>query len=199
MSTLTEPSATQADRLFERARQGDDAAWNELFQVCYPKIVRAVRRRLHKPMRSLYDSTDFASDVMKSLAANADRLQFATPAALFAFLERVAEQKVIDSYRKSYTQRRDLDRESPLANHDGGDRPLGLASADPTPSQVALGHEAHDLLLADASDQEREVIALKCDGYTLPEISERTGWHLRGLQRYFKDLRTSFGKAREES
>ena len=81
------------EELFARAREGDQDAWTELFQACYPKVLRVIRRKLHSPqIRSLYDSTDFASDVLKSLAANAQQLEFRDMDALMGFLVRVAEQ-----------------------------------------------------------------------------------------------------------
>ena len=70
-----------------------------------------VRRKLNRSMRSLYDSTDFASDVMKSLAANIGHLQFPSIDSLLAFLAHVAEQKVIDEYRRRHTLKRDITRE----------------------------------------------------------------------------------------
>ena len=76
MITPCQPSDNDSSGLFARARAGDQAAWEELFHTCYPKVIRVVRRKLDRPLRSLYDSTDFASDVMKSLAANLDRLDF---------------------------------------------------------------------------------------------------------------------------
>ena len=48
------------------AQKGDQSAWEVLFRECYPKVQRVVRRKLNRSMRSLYDSTDFASDVMKT-------------------------------------------------------------------------------------------------------------------------------------
>ena len=84
-------------------RAGDQAAWEELFYTCYPKVVRVVRRKLNAPMRSLYDSTDFASDVWGSLVAKSDRFDFPNVAALMAFLTKAAEQKVIDEYRRGHT------------------------------------------------------------------------------------------------
>ena len=80
-----------------------------------------VRRKLDRPMRSLYDSTDFASDVMKSLAANLDRLDFPSIESLIAFLAQVAEQKVIDEYRRRHTLKRDVTRERALVTGDGTD------------------------------------------------------------------------------
>src|SRR5437016_2369641 len=96
------------------AHRGDPAAWETLFKECYPKVRRVVRRKLNRSMRSLYDSTDFASDVMKSLAANFDQLQFPSIDSLMAFLAHVAEQKVIDEYRRLHTLKRDMTRERPI-------------------------------------------------------------------------------------
>src|SRR6478672_7763701 len=114
------PDFSEQDRdgLFSRARAGDQAAWEVLFNTCYPKVIRVVRRKLDRPLRSLYDSTDFASDVMKSLAANLDRLEFPSIGSLMAFLAQAAEQKVIDEYRRRHTLKRDINRECALTSHD---------------------------------------------------------------------------------
>src|SRR3954470_2911855 len=114
MIPMPDFSEQDRDGLFSRARAGDQAAWEELFHTCYPKVVRVVRRKLDRPMRSLFDSTDFASDVMKSLAANAGRLDFPSFESLMAFLVQVAEQKVIDEYRKAHTRKRNIDIKTSL-------------------------------------------------------------------------------------
>jgi RNA polymerase sigma factor (sigma-70 family) len=196
-SSTSERSADDVVSLFTRARGGDDAAWEALFQTCYPKVVRVVRRKLNRPMRSLYDSTDFASDVMKSLAAKAGLLDFDSPDSFFAFLMRVAEEKVIDEYRRVYSQKRDLDRQERLDGGDGDGGPTGPALADdgPTPSQVALADEAHEQLLAGQSEPARTVIEMKTQGYSIAEIAEQTGWHKRKLQRFFLKLWESFHQA----
>jgi RNA polymerase sigma-70 factor (ECF subfamily) len=199
MSTapISTPSSIADDELFARARAGDNAAWEELFRKCYPKVVRVVRRKLNPPMRSLFDSTDFASDVMKSLAAKADRLEFASFQSLLAFLNQAAEKKVIDEYRKAHTLKRDLTRCRALDAGDGdeGDRPFGVASDDPTASQVALAGEAHERLVAGQSEPGRAVIELKEQGYTCTEIAEQTGWNLRKVQRFFKGLQEAYLRA----
>ena len=82
---------------------------------------RVVRRRLNRSMRSLYDSTDFANDAMESLAANLDLLEFPSLDSLIAFLAQVAEQKVIDEYRRQHTLKNDIDRDRPIAAHDAAD------------------------------------------------------------------------------
>jgi RNA polymerase sigma factor (sigma-70 family) len=197
-SSTSERSADDVLVLFARARTGDNAAWAELFQTCYPKVVRVVRRKLNRPMRSLYDSTDFASDVMKSLAAKADRLDFDSPDSLYAFLVRLAEEKVIDEYRRVHTQKRDIQRQQQLGSGGGvGDSVTGPAIADggPTPSQVALADEVHERLLSGQSEPERAVIEMKQQGYSVAEIAEETGWHKRKVQRFFSKLWDSFHRS----
>jgi RNA polymerase sigma factor (sigma-70 family) len=196
MTPLFDPLPDDADDLFARARAGDEAAWDTLFHKCYPKVIRVVRRKLNKPMRSLYDSTDFASDVMKSLAANKDRLDFPSLASLIAFLKDVAEKKVIDEYRRVHTQKRNIDRECALNPDDREQgRALALQSDAPTASQVARAGEVRALLIAGKSEPERAVIEMKTQGYSPAEIAEQTGWHLRKVQRFFKTLQDTFAKS----
>jgi len=182
-------SDPERDGLFSRARAGDQDAWEELFRTCYPKVIRVVRRKLDRPLRSLYDSTDFASDVMKSLAANLDRLDFPSISSLMAFLAQAAEQKVIDEYRRRHTLKRDIKRECTLTSHDGTDLgPQVLASPGPTASQVVQADEVRERLLSGQDPTERAVIELKQQGYSNSEIAEQTGWNIRKVQRFFKDL-----------
>src|SRR5262245_20073659 len=102
---------------WQEARNGNQIAWETLFKECYPKVRRVVRRRLNRSMRSLYDSTDFANDAMERLATNPDLLQFATFNSLIAFLAQIAEQRVIDEYRRQHTMKHDVEREVPIAEY----------------------------------------------------------------------------------
>ncbi len=193
MSRPPDSSHSAADALFARARSGDQDAWDELFHTCHPKLVRAVRRRLSTPLRSLYDSTDFAGDVWKSLVAKADRFDFPTLGHLLSFLAKAAEQKVIDEHRRLHARKNDVGRDRPmeLATADGAE-PRALASPDPTPSKVAVAGEVLELLRDGCSEVEREVIDLRLRNYPNAEIAPRVGWDLRKVQRFLKDLSDSW-------
>jgi RNA polymerase sigma factor (sigma-70 family) len=189
---LSEPSSLDPVGLLDRARAGDQSAWEELFRTCYPKVVRVVRRKLDRPLRSLYDSTDFASDVMKSLAANLDRLDFPSIHSLMAFLAQAAEQKVIDEYRRRHTLKRDIKRERARVDEDGsGAREIAVVSSEPTASQLAQADEVRDQLLAGQDEAERKIIELRQLGYSNTEIAQQTGWNIRKVQRFLKDLQDS--------
>jgi RNA polymerase sigma factor (sigma-70 family) len=190
MTPSSESSSTDAQDLFTRARTGDQDAWKELFETCYPKVLRVIRRKLNSPsIRSLYDSTDFAGDVWKSLAANAERFDFANIDSLIGFLVKAVDRKLADEYRRQLSQKRDIGRNRPI-DGDRGDREL--PSSDPTPSQVAVVNESWERILAGLADeQEREVIRLKREGYSNEEITNKTGWHIRKVQRFLSELRDS--------
>jgi RNA polymerase sigma factor (sigma-70 family) len=192
VTPLSEASDFDPRELLARARAGDQAAWDELFRACYPKVVRVVRRKLDRPLRSLYDSTDFASDVMKSLAANLDRLDFPSIQSLMAFLAQAAEQKVIDEYRRRHTLKRDITRERGISRGAAaGEYDVALPSLEPTASQLAQARETRDQLLSGQDESERRIIELKQQGYTNAEIAAETGWNIRKVQRFLKDLRDS--------
>jgi RNA polymerase sigma factor (sigma-70 family) len=173
------------------AQKGDQSAWEVLFRECYPKVRRVVRRKLDRSMRSLYDSTDFASDVMKSLAANWNQLTFDSVESLFKFLAQVAEQKVIDEHRRRHTLKRDVTRERRFSADDREAGPAHLPSGEPTASQQAQANEVQERLLDRQDEIERTIIDLKHQGYSTADIADKTGWNIRKVQRFLKDLHDS--------
>jgi RNA polymerase sigma factor (sigma-70 family) len=170
------------------AQKGDESAWKAVFEECYPKVRRVVRRRLDRSMRALYDSTDFANDAMEDLAANFKQLEFPSVNSLIAFLANVAEKKVIDEYRRQHTLKRDVTRERPMfaTGPDGG--AVQLPSDSPTASQFAQANEVYDRLLERKDETERAIITLRQEGYSNSDIAERTGWNIRRVQRFLEDL-----------
>ncbi|HWE36510.1 MAG TPA: sigma-70 family RNA polymerase sigma factor [Isosphaeraceae bacterium] len=194
MNVSPDSQRNDADALFARARAGDQAAWDELYRTCHPKLLRAVRRRLDAPLRSLYDSTDFASDVWRSLVRRRDEFDFPTLGALIAFLSKVAQEKVIDEYRKRHTLKHDIGRQRSLDGIEGDGRlDRGLASDDPTPSQISIAKEGLERLGARLTDPEqRRALELKEQGHSNEEIALLLNWHVRKVQRFFQDLGSSW-------
>ena len=190
MRSIPPTSLDSSLPLLDRARLGDQAAWQVLFEDCYPKIVRVVRKRLSRPMRKIYDSTDIANEVMKSLAAKFDHFDFSSIDGLRAFLIRAAEQKVVDGYRRGHAMKRDINRDRAL----GTVGPMGFEPEDssPTPSQVAVATEEVENLLDGQSGVDRTILELKLQGHSNSEVARATGWHLRKVERFLEKLRGTF-------
>ena len=182
------PRMISSKSLIERARAGDQEAWQELFDDCYPKIVRVIRRRISRPLRTLYDSTDIANEVMQSLAAKFDQVDFSSISGLRAYLIHAAECKVVDGYRHCHARKRDVSRTQASFRDDNLDR-FEVPDSGPTPSQIAVASESEANLLRERNSDERSVIEMKVRGYSNPEVSEATGWHLRKIERFLEKLR----------
>lgn len=179
----------------QEAQKGDQSAWETLFKACYPKVRRVVRRRLNRSMRSLYDSTDFANDAMENLAANLNQLEFPSVSSLIAFLAQVAEQKVIDEYRRQHTLKRDVTRDRPMFGTGADAAPFQLSSDDPSASQLAQANEVQERLLSRSDKTERAIIDLKQKGYSTSDIAEQTGWNIRKVQRFLQNLHDSLAES----
>ena len=184
MLQTSSPTVAPGTGVLKPARNGRPGGLADLFDDCYPKIVRVVRRRLSRPMRKLYDSTDIANEVMKSLAAKFDHFDFSSIDGLRAFLIQAAEQKVVDGYR---TGPRPEARPRPrsAARRRRARRGLGAADSSPTASQVAVASEEEEILLEGQSGEHRDDPRAEAPGAAAtPRSPGPTGWHLRKVERF---------------
>ncbi|WP_435016820.1 RNA polymerase sigma factor [Tundrisphaera sp. TA3] len=177
--------------LIARARDGDQDAWSELFEECYPKILRVIRRRMSRQMRKHLDSTDIANDVMNSLATRFGDFDFASVNELRKFVLHAAQQKVIDHHRHQHAQRRNIDRDRSFVTDDGRTQ-WEPADDSPTPSQIAVASEEEQQLLEKQSGPARAVLELRLQGYSKPEVAREVGWSVRTVERLLKKVSDSW-------
>lgn len=192
MSDSAIPTRNDSDDLFARARAGDEAAWEQLFSECYDKVLRVVRMRMGRPMRSLYDSSDFANDVFKSLVAKFDRFDFPNIEALKSHLCKAATQKLVDAHRYQHCQKRSIKRNQPLHALDEDSPGFEPVAQDPSPSQFAQARETREQILATSSERERCLVELKLQELSNEEVAQQTGHPLRNVQRALKKLSDSW-------
>src|SRR5581483_11639550 len=104
------------DDLMRRLRDGSEDAARELLHRYGDAILRVVRRKLSRELRSKFDSVDFVQAVWASFFTGTPRQRrFDHPQALMAFLVTLAQNKVIDAVRqRMQTQKHNVNRERPL-------------------------------------------------------------------------------------
>src|SRR5262245_27253345 len=83
--------------LMTRARDGSQQAARELFERYGQRLLDAIRRRLRHPLRTRFDSADFAQDVWASFFTGALERHFDNADELLAYLARMAKNKVCDA------------------------------------------------------------------------------------------------------
>lgn len=177
-------------RLMERLRAGDPAAPRELFETYGAQIQLVVRHRLHRRLRSQFDSMDFSQDAWASFFhIPADQYTFDTPAKLVAFLTRIAQRKVFDAYRQRlHTAKHNqhvVERLRPATDNDPGNEP---PARQPTPSQLFMAEERWELLLRDAPPVVREAAELLRQGHSQVDIADRLQVPVKLIQRLIRRL-----------
>jgi RNA polymerase sigma factor (sigma-70 family) len=173
-------------------RAGDPNSVEILCQRYAPFIRTAVRRQLHPRLRTRFDSLDFVQDVWASfLAIPAERYTFDTPAALRAFLTRMAHHRVIEVFRRRFgTLKDDITREQ-AAGDDGNDR---LQSPTPTPSQWVIASEEWEQLRGRFPEGQRVVLELLRDGHSYEDIAQLANVSVSTVNRIVRRLKDLTGR-----
>ncbi len=140
---------------------------------------------------------DFAQDVLKSLIVRRNLLgDYKDPRQLLGLFAGAARKKVLKEFHRcTRTEKRRIDREEPLYIYrDGQNLARELASPEPTPSEQAQANELMARLRAELSDNQQEILTLRCKGCRYKEISERTGIPERRVRSVLDDLRKRMDK-----
>jgi RNA polymerase sigma-70 factor (ECF subfamily) len=166
-----------------RVRAGSPDAVQDLFVRYSDDVRRVVRSRLHRRLRSRYDSLDFVQSVWASfLQIPADRYTFDSPDDLVGFLARVAYNKVVEVFRQHFQAKRDVSREEGVAEADE------VRDPRPTPSQVLIAEEHWERLLRNQPPHYRHILELLRQGYSHVEIADRLGLNPKLIQRLLHKL-----------
>ncbi len=175
--------------LMQRLREGSDEAARELLDRYGEHILRVVRRRLNRQMRSKFDSIDFVQAVWASFFADLPQeRQFDCPEALMAFLVTLAQNKVIEAVRQRLRSRKfDITREKALPAVDE-DTDFGLRTREPSPSQVAVANEEWRRLLADLPAHYQRMLVLLREGHTQKDIALELGVNEKTVRRVLDRL-----------
>jgi DNA-directed RNA polymerase specialized sigma24 family protein len=88
-----------------------------------------------------------------------------------------------------------MTRERPMVSDGAEAGPDEPCFEDGSPSQFAQAEEVYERLLCGVDETQRTIIQLRHHGYSNAEIAERTGWNIRKVQRFLKDLEDSMGES----
>jgi RNA polymerase sigma-70 factor (ECF subfamily) len=152
-------------------------------------ILRVVRRKLTKKMRTRFDSADFVQDVWASFFADPHlRSAYQRPEALVQLLASMAHKKVTDEFRRQLeTQKRDLNREHSLDSglaFQGGD----VADPRPSPSRLISAKEQWNRLLQSQPDRYQRLLVMLGQGDSPAEIARQLGLNEKTVRRLVRRI-----------
>jgi RNA polymerase sigma-70 factor (ECF subfamily) len=90
--------------LVERARGGDETAWEILMRRYRGPLQRFARSRLARQPRRLTDTDDVVQDVTINVFRRLHRIELRFPGALLAYLRRSVSNRVADEHRRAVRQ-----------------------------------------------------------------------------------------------
>lgn len=163
------------------AQAGDVTAVAWLIEEHGDDLLKVVRRRMPRRLRTMFDSQDFVQAFWATFFAHGiTGAKFDSPSDLRAYLCTVAANRVTDQIRRRLVRpTKNLNRERPLTAEVAATR----QSRAETPSQVAIARERMDDLLQGQPNHHRQVIELKAAGATNAEIAAAVGLNEGSVRR----------------
>jgi RNA polymerase sigma factor (sigma-70 family) len=180
---------SEFDDLMQQVREGSETATRELVVNYGSHLLRVVRRKLHRALRSKFDSQDFVQAVWASFfAVQPERMALNGPKDLVALLEGMARNKVVDAVRQRLqTQKYSVKRERSL-DQSLIFQPDALVAEQPGPEAVAIAREEWQHLLESAPARSRRILELFHDGQDREEIARDLGLNERTIRRVVRKL-----------
>jgi RNA polymerase sigma-70 factor (ECF subfamily) len=169
--------------LLARARNGDDAARDELFARCRSYVGIVARAQIEGRLRAKVDASDLVQQTLLEAHRGLTNFRGGTEEEWLGWLRQILAHNATDFIRRYRTTgKRQLAREVPLhVSPPGASGSFFRDPADPgeTPSQLLLQHE-RELEVAEAIERlpedYREVVMLRnLQRLPFSEVAERMG------------------------
>ncbi|HEV3204350.1 MAG TPA: sigma-70 family RNA polymerase sigma factor [Gemmataceae bacterium] len=180
------------DELMARLRKGDQDAATEIFNRFTRQLITLARSRLDQLLRQKLDPEDVLQSVYRSFFDRHAQGQydFQNWDTLWGILTLITIRKCghrLEYYRAAC---RDIQREiaDPLAPDITGTG-WDAVARDPTPAEAAQLTETIEQLMAGLTDRERDMVSLRLQGHTAPEISTQVGRTERTVQRVLQRVK----------
>jgi RNA polymerase sigma-70 factor (ECF subfamily) len=159
--------------LLTRARQHDQEAVHEICRQYEPRLRVVARVLLGPALRPYLDSMDLVQSVHRSLLIGfrEERFEISSPENLVALALTLLRRKVARQWRRLKRQER---MKSGGSSFDLLPQILAeLCAPEEGPAEMAQFHDQMDQLCRRLDATERQMLALRLDGYTTSEIADQ--------------------------
>ena len=173
----------KTQELVALAKEGNDAALNQICRVYGERVRWMVRFRMGKELRSKLESMDLVQEALIHALGRLDHFTYTSEGDFVRWLSKIAENEFRGNLRKLHAERRDIRRETRLEDYRSttGGGFVGTPGPIRTTTPSVIESRREDLArLEKAIDQlkaeYREVIVwIKIEGSSYEEIGHRLG------------------------
>jgi RNA polymerase sigma-70 factor (ECF subfamily) len=171
-----------------RLRARDQAAATEVFRRFAARLVGLARSKLDPQTRRKVDPEDVVQSAYRSFFTRygAGSLAISTWNELWCVLTVITVRKCSNQVTHFRAGRRSVSRET--SAHTWEDF-VGAIDREPTASEAAMLAETVERLMLGLNPDDRAIIELSLQGYTVPEISARLGPSERTVRRLRERVR----------
>jgi RNA polymerase sigma-70 factor (subfamily 1) len=163
------PTDEQTQQLIQLAAGGDNAAANRLLERHRAALRRLIAVRMDRAMARRVDASDIVQDVLLEASRRMGEYLRDPAMPFHLWLRQMAKDRMIDLHRRHHAQRRDVDRERPLAQRAFPDQSsLDLAAqlkdAELTPAAATIRKELEGRFLEaldELEENDREIITMR--------------------------------------
>ncbi len=166
--------------LLDRARDGDSAARDELFERCRNYVSLLARVHIESWLQAKVDPSDLVQQTLLEAYRGLDGFQGQTQGEWLAWLKQILKHNATDYIRRyKGTAKRRIQREVPMEVPRHGSSLFRIDPSDPgeTPSQLVIQHE-NEIQLAEAvnrlaEDQQQVILLRNAQRMSFNEVAER--------------------------
>ncbi|HVC92446.1 MAG TPA: sigma-70 family RNA polymerase sigma factor [Pirellulales bacterium] len=187
------PADSSFDDLLARLRAGDDSAASRIYKQFARRLIGQARKSLPHGLRPKEDPEDAVQSALGTFFKHVNQGEFELDGwdSLEALLVRITVRKCARRVERYTAGRRDARREL----RRGGDVDDSLSHCqamahDPTPDEAAQLVETLERLYAGLTNEKhREILQLRLEGHTVPEIAGRVGRSERLVHRVLDEVK----------
>lgn len=180
-------------QLLKEIQEGSEEAARTFLDKYGAYILRVIRQRLARNLRSKFDSSDFLQDVWASFFREPPPPEaFSEREALLGFLAQLARNKVGQTSRQRLQRRRYADKRENSLDGSARFQAKVLEGMEPTPSEVAVAREQWADIVTSSKPEHEKILLLLHEGYTHEEIAGLLGRSAKSVQRLVSKLRERF-------
>ncbi len=178
--------------LMARLQAGDAAAAEQVFHHFSQRLIALARSRLGVRLQSKVDPEDITQSVLRSFYVRQGQGQFQIEnwESLWGLLVVLTLRKCGHRTESFAAACRDVRREAATGP---GDEDLPSSwealAREPSPQEAAILTETLSELLQPLNAREREILTLRLEGYSIPEISQQVARSERTIHRVIDDVR----------
>lgn len=189
------------EHLIGRLREGDNDASTEVVQRFTRRLVGLASARLPDSLNAKVDPEDVVQSVFKSFFRRHCDGQFTLESwdNMWTLLTVLTVRKCGHRIDQYLAARRDVRRESRPAPTDESSVTDQIADPAPTALETLLLIETVEQVVRSLKEEDRPIVALRLQGFSVKEISDQTGRSERTIHRALESVREQLTKATEEA